>query len=355
MKSAFFCYNTSMSKKRLTKETIFQIVGIVVAIGAFIGAAVAVSKMVTGRNTNEAVTTTYSGAYKQKPLLLFEGKNYQMKDDMEVILFMGIDDRKDYGDTNTWVVSSQADVLYVYAIDHKTKTYQAFQINRDTMCGVQTYTVDGKKSDVSTLQICLSHGYGRTEEGRSLNTAEAVSALLMDIPVDHYISLNMSAISVLNEQVGGVTVTVPAGLEEADPAFKEGATVTLHGDQAEKFVRSRMELTIDTNEFRMERQNIFLSAWKNQADAKMQQDSGFAMNLVFALSDYMVSDMSANKLSEFASMLSDYEDLGTIKTVGETLEEGDGREFREYHVDMDDLQRKVIAVFYEEVKEDAEG
>ena len=33
----------------------------------------------------------------------------------------------------------------------------------------------------------------------------------------------------------------------------------------------------------------------------------------------------------------------------------DGREFREYHVDMDDLQRKVIAVFYEEVKEDTEG
>ena len=104
----------------------------------------------------------------------------------------------------------------------------------------------------------------------------------------------------------------------------------------------------------MERQNIFLSSWQKQADDKMEQDSGFAMSLVFALSDYMVSDMSANKLSDFANMLRDYEDLGTIKTVGETLEEGDGREFREYHVDMDDLQRKVIAVFYEEVKEDTE-
>lgn len=343
-----------MAKKKLTKETLFQIIGIVVAIGAFIGAVIAVSTMINSKPTNEIVTTTYSGQIKKNSTLLFEGKNYQMKDDMEVILFMGIDDRDDYSDINSWVVPSQADVLYVYAIDHSNKTYQAFQINRDTMCGVQTYTVDGKKSNVSNLQICLSHGYGRTEEGRSLNTAEAVSSLLMDIPIDHYISLNMSAISILNDQVGGVTVTVPAGLEEADPAFKEGATITLHGDQAEKFVRSRMNLTIDTNEFRMERQNIFLSSWQKQVDAKMEQDSGFAMSLVFALSDYMVSDMSANKLSDFANMLRDYEDLGTIKTIGETLEEGDGREFREYHVDMDDLQRKVIAVFYEEVKEDTE-
>lgn len=344
-----------MAKKKLTKETLFQIIGIVVAIGAFIGAVVAVSTMISGRPNNEIVTTTYSGQIKKNPTLLFEGKNYHMKDDMEVILFMGIDDRRDFNDINSWVVPSQADVLYVYAIDHSNKTYQAFQINRDTMCGVQTYTVDGKKSNVSNLQICLSHGYGRTEEGRSLNTAEAVSSLLMDIPIDHYISLNMSAISILNDQVGGVTVTVPAGLEEADPAFKEGATITLNGDQAEKFVRSRMILTIDTNEFRMERQTIFLSSWQKQADAKMEQDSGFAMSLVFALSDYMVSDMSANKLSDFANMLRDYEDLGTIKTLGETLEEGDGREFREYHVDMDDLQRKVIAVFYEEVKEESEG
>ena len=344
-----------MAKKKLTKETIFQIVGIVVAIGAFIGAAVAVTQMINGRPTNEVVTTTYSGSTKKNPTLLFEGKNYQMKDDMEVILIMGIDDRKDYGDTNSWVISSQADVLYVYAIDHTNKTYQAFQINRDTMTGVQTYTVDGKKSDVLSMQICLSHGYGRTEEGRCQNTAEAVSALLFDVPVDHFISLNMSAIQVLNDQVGGVTVTVPAGLEEADPAFKEGATITLHGDQVEKFVRSRMSLSNDTNEFRMERQNIFLSSWMKQASTKMAQDSGFSMNLIVSLSDYMVSDMSANKLSEFANSLNDYEDLGTIKTVGETLEEGDGREFREYHVDMDDLQRKVIAVFYEEVNEDTEG
>ena len=336
------------------KETIFQIGGIVIAGIAFVCAMLALGKMLSKKTTVESDTTTYTAQHQKAPTLLFEGKNYQMRDDMEVIAIMGIDDREDIGNSNTYVNQSQADVIYVYAIDHANKSYQAFQINRDTVTGVQTITVDGKKSDIVNMQICLAHGYGRTEEGRCENTVEAISALLFDVPVDHYISLNMSAIPVLNDQVGGVTVTVPAGLESVDPAFKEGANITLQGDQAEKFVRARMELDNDTNQFRMERQQIFLSAWKQQADAKMNADSGFSLNLVFALSDYMVSDMTANALSDLANQLQEYQDLGTIKTVGETLEPGDGREFREYHIDIDDLQRKVIAVFYVEVQNDDE-
>ena len=344
-----------MSKKKITKESIFQIIGIVVAVIAFVCAVIAVTKMINKPSIDESETTLYSSHVKQKPVLLFDGKQYQMKDNLEVILIMGIDDRDDIGTANTYYNNSQADVLYVYVIDHNTKTYQSIQLNRDTITGVQTYTQDGYKDTIIPMQICLAHGYGKTEEGRCLNTVDAVSGLIFDIPIDHYISLNMSAISVLNEQVGGVTVTIPAGLESADPAFVEGASVKLHGDQAEKFVRSRMSLDNDTNEFRMERQQIFMSNWKKQAYDKMNADSGFAMNLVFALSDYMVSDMTANKLSDLANQLKEYEDLGTVKTVGETKEPGAGQEFRQYIVDTDDLQRKVIDIFYEEAKNDAEG
>lgn len=344
-----------MVKKKISKEIIFQIVGIVVAVVAFICAAIAVTKMINKPAIDESDITTYTSPTKQKPTLLFDGKQYQMKDNIEVILIMGIDDREDIGTANTYYNNSQADVLYVYVIDHDNKTYQTIQLNRDTITGVQTYTQDGYKDTIIPMQICLAHGYGKTEEGRCLNTVDAVSGLLFDIPIDHYISLNMESMLVLNDQVGGVTVTVPAGLESLDPAFIEGATVKLQGDQVEKFVRARMSLDNDTNEFRMERQQIFMSNWKKQAYDKMNADSGFAMNLVFALSDYMVSDMTANKLSDLANQLGEYEDLGTVNTIGETKEPGAGQEFRQYIVDTDDLQRKVIDIFYEEVKEDIEG
>ena len=342
--------------KRIKKDTIITVVGLVITVCAFVGATIAVTKMIS-KPATDIETTTYSKQNNKASTLHFDGKDYQLKENMEVILIMGIDDREDIGDSQFAIHNSQADVLYVYAVDHKNKTYQAIQLNRETMTGIQTYNADGTKDTIAEAQICLAHSYGKTEQGRCLNTVDAVSGLLFNMQVDHYISLNMRAISILNEQVGGVTVTVPAGLESADPAFKEGAKVKLQGKQAELFVRFRMSLENDTNEFRMERQQIFLNAWMEQANRKMEADSGFALGLVLSLSDYMTSDMSANRLSDLANQLREYKNLGTVKTIGETLLENEAKisAYREYYVDTDDLERKVIDLFYVEKPTDSEG
>ena len=339
--------------KNSKKDTIITVVGLVITVCAFVGAVFAVTKMISKPSGNESEVTTYSRPTKQAPQLYFDGKNYQFRDEMEVILVMGIDNHEELVNKVSAISNSQADVLYVFAVDHKNKTYQAIQLNRETMTAIQTLLADGSKDSIAEAQICLAHSYGKNETGRCLNTVDAVEGLLFNVPIDHYISLNMSAISVLNEQVGGVTVTMPAGVESADPAFKEGAKVKLKGKQAELFVRSRMSLDDDSNEFRMERQQIFLNAWKQQANAKMEADSGFALGLVLSLSEYMTSDMSANALSDLANNLKEYKDLGTLKTIGETIEKNPGahRATREYYVDQDDLERKVLILFYEEVKE----
>lgn len=342
--------------KKIKKDTILTVVGLIITVCAFAGAIFAVTRMIS-KPKDDTETTTYSKQNNNSSTLYFNGKNYKIRDNMEVILIMGIDDREDIGSSQFAIHNSQADVLYVYAVDHKNKTFQAIQINRETMTGIQTYNNDGTKDAIAEAQICLAHSFGKTEQGRCLNTVDAVSGLLFNMPIDHYISLNMAAISILNEQVGGVTVTVPAGLESADPAFKEGAKVKLQGKQAELFVRSRMNLENDTNEFRMERQQMFLNAWMEQANHKMDTDSGFALGLVLSLSDYMTSDMSANALSDLANQLKEYKNLGTVKTIGETLLENEAKisAFREYYVDSDDLERKVIELFYEEKPIGSEG
>jgi LCP family protein required for cell wall assembly len=342
--------------KKIKKDTILTVVGLIITVCAFAGAIFAVTRMIS-KPKDDTEMTTYSKQNNNASTLYFDGKNYKIRDNMEVILIMGIDDREDIGSSQFAIHNSQADVLYVYAVDHKNKTYQAIQLNRETMTGIQTYNADGTKDTIAEAQICLAHSFGKTEQGRCLNTVDAVSGLLFNMKVDHYISLKMDAISILNEQVGGVTVTVPAGLESADPAFKEGAKVKLQGNQAEAFVRSRMSLENDTNEFRMERQQIFMKAWMEQASAKMDSDSGFALGLVLSLSDYMTSDMSANALSDLANKLKEYKNLGTVKTVGETLLENEAKisAFREYYVDSDDLERKVIELFYEEKPTGSEG
>lgn len=303
----------------------------------------------TDETTNtDSTTTTSSKNSKKTPELKLGNKKYKLRKNMEIVLIMGIDDKTDIKDDNQYIHSSQADVLYVYAIDHKKKTVQTLQINRETMTKVRQMFGPEFDDEFASMQICLAHSYGKNEKKRCQNTVEAVKGLIFNTPIDHYISLKMDSIPVLNEQVGGVTVTVPAGLEKADPAFVAGAKVTLKGKQAELFVRSRMELNDSSNSFRMKRQEIFMKAWKQQALSKMNNDSGFAPKLVLALSNYMTSDMSANKLSSFANNIKEYKDLGSLTPSGKTLDaNGKDRLFKEFHVNKDDLKKKVIEIFYE--------
>ena len=335
------------------KDVLVPIVGVAVAIAGLTGAGLAVSKMIDKQPVKSAestVTTTYSPRKNEAPTMTSEDQNYHIREDLEFILVMGIDEREKIGEAETYVNYSQADVLYVYALDHKNKTYQALQINRETMADVQVYTTEGEKFYKDKMQICLAHSYGKNDRERCLNTVDAVSGLIFDVPITHYVSLDMGAIPVLNDQVGGVTVTIPAGMENIDPAFIEGAQVKLQGKQTELFVRSRMDLKDDSNSFRMQRQEIFLKAWKEQARIKMESDSNLAVNMLLALSNYMYSDMSANSLSDLANKLKEYKDLGTLTTTGETIEEGPGHIFKEYHVDKNDLQKKIIEMGYEPSK-----
>ena len=68
-----------------------------------------------------------------------------------------------------------------------------------------------------------------------------------------------------------------------------------------------------------------------------------------------IPDCCAHKTKERS--LKEYKNLGTVKTVGETLLENEAKisAFREYYVDQDDLERKVIELFYEEKPTGSEG
>ena len=332
----------------LVNKAAIAIVGAVLAVTGFVGTALALNdKAQNNPSKTEPVTTTYARPTQQTaPEQQAGDKKYKFRENMEVILFMGTDERQKITD-NESVHSTQADALYVFAIDHKNKTYQILQLNRDTMADVKQILGVGE-DEVASMQLCLSHSYGKTEQARCLNTCDSVSGLLFDVPIDHYISLSMLGIADFNDIVGGVTITMPGGLEDAYPDFKEGITYTFKGKKAEEYLRARFKLKDDYNTSRMQRQELYMRAWKEQAYAKMQTDSDFPLKMVVALSEYLTSDMTANQLADLAKILKEYKELDTITTVGEYLEEGDGRLFREFHVDEEDLHKKVLELFYEE-------
>ena len=274
----------------------------------------------------------------------FNEHQYVPKKKAEAILVMGVDEADVQKDSEFYVNNNQADFLMLMVIDHDAKTYRTLQINRDTMTDIPTMGLNGEFIDYEKGQIALAHAYGSGLEDSCENEVDAVSRMLYGMVIDHYVSLSMPAIAEINDAVGGVTVTITDDFTEVDPDFKEGETITLHGKQAETFVRTRKGVADQTNINRMSRQLTYMRAWK--AMECMQSDVFFALNLVMTLSDYMVSDMSAQQLSNFATYMEEYEDLGVLQTEGESVK---GEQFMEFYADENSLQSNVFELYYDQV------
>ena len=157
--------------------------------------------------------------------------------------------------------AGQADTMFVAALDTSSNKMSLISIPRDTMADIKTYNEKGKYTGTKKTQLCLAYAYGDGEKLSCTNTVDAVSKVLYGIPIDSYVSINLSAISVLNDAVGGVNVQVIGDLTSVDPDLKEGANVTLLGDQAETYVRTREHEPLDANLERMRRQQQYITAF----------------------------------------------------------------------------------------------
>ena len=279
------------------------------------------------------------------PVIYFDGKPYVHKKNIETFLFMGIDKYGESEEVTGYRNHEQVDVLMLCIVDHDAKTYQVLQINRDTYTKIPRIGAAGDRVGEVDAQIALAHTYGTGQKDSCEYTAEAVSMLLMDEKVDHYISLKLDSIAILNKSVGGVEVTIPVDMTMVDPEMQKDKTMVLSDKQAEFFVRSRGKLEDDTNVSRMTRQDTYLHAWRQKAKQKMNADAGFALNLIADLSYFMVADQDLNGLSKLSGYLADYEYLGKIKIDGETK---NGQEFLEFYPDQEALKKIVMDLFYEE-------
>ena len=192
--------------------------------------------------------------------------------------------------------------------------------------------------------MCIRDRYGDGEKRSCQLTREAVSNLLYDIPIHDYLSLNMSGIVPIVDQIGGVTMTVPEDYTAIDPVFVQGSTITLNGELTEKYIRSRDTSVLGSNEQRMERQTQFVQALLEKV--KSTEDGGNSMLRQFwqVGQPYITTDLSLDMLEKIASYDMNPE---ILKVPGEVQA---GEEHDEFHVDDASLQEMIINIFYKEVE-----
>jgi anionic cell wall polymer biosynthesis LytR-Cps2A-Psr (LCP) family protein len=255
------------------------------------------------------------------------------------------DDDDEVGDD--WGGSGQCDVLQLVVIDQNADTYAILPINRDTITAVDTVDEEGTYIGTSDVQIALAHGHGDGKEISCENTVNAVSNYLYGQEIDGYVALNIDSIQILNEMAGGVEVTIEDDFSQVDPSMEIGETITLTGEQAEYYVRSRINVADGTNENRMKRQSIYRDKLEQIYRQKMSEDETFVLDLYDALQDYMVTTFTKKDCSKLAKAMLKNESLGEVSIEGEITTGRFG--YREFIPDADSLQEVIIQLFYEKV------
>lgn len=267
------------------------------------------------------------------------GVSYFPRQDIDVFLLMGIDRTGPVEASNSYNNDGEADTVILLIFDQTAEEITVLNLNRDAMVEMPVLGVDGRQTGTAFGQLALAHTYGTGMKDSCENLRKAVSDLLGGLSIDQYIAVNMDAIALVNDAVGGVTVTVTDDFGDVLPTGE----VTLLGQQAVDFVRLRKDIGDQMNISRMERQSVYMEAFLSTLKEKLSSDGSLPVKMYEAVSPYMVTDCSSTVFSSVMERYSDYALREIVTLQGENVR---GEEFMEFHLDEDALQKDVLRLFY---------
>lgn len=290
-------------------------------------------------------TQTTSASQDNRKTLEYQDTTYVARDGVDTYLFMGIDVEGPAKGNKGYIGGGQADVQLLLVVDRFNGTWRVLQINRDSMVQVPVLGVTGTEVSTEYQQIALAHSYGDGVETSCENNVTAVSRLFNNQYINGYMSLNMDAISILNDAVGGVEVTLLDDFSDTDASLVKGKTVTLSGDQAMAYVRGRQGVGDETNLSRMARQQQYLDGLYQKVTGL---STGAAVEAFQSVEDYMVTNMGDQWL-KLMDRLKEYTKLEPLSIDGENYLDEQGS--TAYRLDEESLQQVMIQLFYEPISQ----
>ncbi len=347
-------------KRKIARNILFSVFGVIFAMVASWTVIRAVGKVNLEKQAQAAVPVLQTPETIEAPpeekqewkegWVKYNGKIYEYNDDLITFLFMGIDKSGKVKEVAEGTNGGQADALFLLVLDQYNREINIVGINRNTMTDIDIYNENGDYVDTVKAQIAVQHGFGNGVEKSCEYQVDAVRKLLYNIPIHGYAAINMKAIPIINDTVGGVNVEALSDVydEKDRKIISQGEAVHLMGNDAAMYVRDR-----DTGEFgsadvRLARQKQYLTNFVSQAKAAAKDDIGVVSELYNQLMPYMTTDVTFDEVAYLAPEVTGY----TFETDGFHMIKGEtvmGEEFEEYYVDEEALYDLIIDVFYKEV------
>lgn len=325
-----------MSKKRKIVLTIF--IAVFVAAGALYMMLVVQQNRVSRVSREESFSSEESAQTETfGETVIYDGKTYRRNHSVRAILFLGVDMEKAHIDSIADF--GRADALFLLVQNDKTKETTVLEISRDTMADVSLYDDAGNYVSTGQMQINMQYAFGEDHRRACWMTKNAVSKMLYGAYIDSTFALVQDGIPAAADALGGLEVTLTADATDLDPAYTKGSRIVLTSENVEAFLRYRDAETSGSNEQRIARQEMFLSAlWdylKENGASKINAIEKAAENSIYT--DLTVEELAA--LSESSDTL-EFLKLAGKSTVGDLHDE--------YYLDEEAVKKQVLFLFYEE-------
>lgn len=272
----------------------------------------------------------------------YKGGKYNFNKNIVSILIMGVDKRSMQNQTELGT-NGQADAVFLLVADMETGNVDVINVSRDSMVDVSVYSPSGAYVRDGKMQLCMAYSYGDGRESSCQNVIKSLSKLMYGIPINSYFSMDLEAIRVMTNEIGGVSV--PEYTE--DLTKPTGRNITVSGKQAEIYVRDRNVSQLDSNLTRMDRQKAFISAFASKMVSLTKSDITAPLDLYYSLEDYICTDINADRVTYLAAnFLDGVSDMQFHSVKGNVVK---GEKYAEFEVDTEALYELILDVFYVKV------
>lgn len=339
-------HRKSRQQRKQQKMLILGLAVAMVLVG--LAAAVVVNKLKEQKNyhVTGANSVDVGAGYRYTE---YNGKKYQYNNRVTTLLYAGLDSFDELKQTATYGDKARADSIMLIVLDEASKKMSVVAINRDTMTEVHRFSRNG--GDLGTYVTHLGYAYANGDGGTASceNLKTAVSTLFNDLPIDGYMVSNQTSIVMINDLVGGVTVTVPNNdLATQYPELTEGNIVTLDESNVRAYVQQRDTAVDFSNEGRIERQKSFVLSFMDEFGTLVKDNSMQVWDELEECSNWMQTDITKNR---YLSLADAFSQTNLAPDSYYILEGEDqlGELHDEFYYDEDALQELIIKLFYREV------
>ncbi|MCR5207661.1 MAG: LCP family protein [Eubacterium sp.] len=329
-----------------------------IAIGIIIAILLALSVAVVGffvyreMGKKDVMTDVSGTAYHET--VEYKGHTYRFNPDVVALGFLGVDQRKlETVDETDFVGAADADI--VVTVDIKTGKTKVIAIPRDTMIDIDIYSPDsGVLLNSQSAQLCLAYSYGDGGVKSCESTIDAMSRILYNVPIQKYYALDLDGIAPLNDAIGGVKINNSL-YPFPEMGVKVGDEVTLKGDMAEAYVRTRSMDDVEASLNRTQRQVQYVKAYAAQALPAVLSNFSTIPNLYNTAVPYSNTNLTLSNATFIGSLLlqkgvTDFETYtieGEMKAAKDPLKPGIVH--AEFYPDEDSVMETVLSVFYTKI------